>query len=116
MSKKITWHKIADSINEINFSSAGLAETNVAGKKICLSKKESAIAACAAKCPHAGGTLADGYIDVHGNIVCPLHRYRFNLQNGRNTSGEGYYLKLYATEIRDDGVYVGIESTSLFGW
>lgn len=116
MSKKITWHKIADSITEINFSLAGLAEINAGGKKICLVKKNGGIAACAAKCPHAGGTLADGYIDMHGNIVCPLHRYRFRLQNGRNTSGEGYYLKIYATETREDGLYIGIETINLFGW
>jgi 3-phenylpropionate/trans-cinnamate dioxygenase ferredoxin subunit len=52
--------------------------------------------------------MADGYIDALGNIVCPVHRYKFNLQNGRNTSGEGYYLKRWAAEEREDGVYVNL--------
>jgi nitrite reductase/ring-hydroxylating ferredoxin subunit len=50
-----------------------------------------------------------------GNIVCPLHRYKFSLVNGRNVSGEGYYLKTYPVEQREDGLYIGFEK-SWFGW
>ena len=50
--------------------------------------------------------MAQGYVDGLGNIVCPLHRYRFELNRGRNVSGEGYYLKVYQVEEREDGVYV----------
>lgn len=116
MSKKITWHKIADSLAEINFPETGLTELEVAGKKICLTLHKEQLFACAAKCPHAGGFLADGYTDALGNIVCPLHRYKFSLQNGRNTSGEGYYLKTYPIEIRPEGIFVGFEENNLFGW
>ena len=112
----LSWHKIADSPSTIDFSSAGLAEIEVNGKKICLTNHNDAIHACTAKCPHAGGTLAEGYLDVSGNIVCPLHRYKFDMQTGRNISGEGYYLKTFPVEIRNDGVFVGIADSSLFGW
>lgn len=115
--KKYTWHKIADSIAEINFSSEGLAEIETAGKKVCIAKQKDQLNACAHSCPHAGGIMADGYIDPLGNIVCPIHRYKFSLKNGRNTTGEGYFLKIYPVELREDGVYVGIEEKrSLFGW
>jgi hypothetical protein len=30
------------------------------------------------------------------------------MENGRNTSGEGYYLKTYPIEIREDGIYIGL--------
>ncbi|MEP6845364.1 MAG: Rieske 2Fe-2S domain-containing protein, partial [Panacibacter sp.] len=69
--------------------------------------------ACGYTCPHAGGILADGHIDTMGNIVCPLHHYRFNMQNGRNTSGEGFFVKTYPVEIREDGVYVGMEEKKI---
>lgn len=69
--------------------------------------------AFAQKCPHASGIMTDGYIDAQGQVVCPVHRYRFNMQNGRNTSGEGYYLKTYLAEQRPDGIYIGIEQK---GW
>jgi nitrite reductase/ring-hydroxylating ferredoxin subunit len=75
------------------------------------------VLACAHKCPHAGGAMADGFVDALGNIVCPLHRYKFSLQNGRNTSGEGYYLKTHPVQLRENGVFVGIEEKKgLFGW
>lgn len=88
----------------------------VNGKKICLGLHNNTIYACTHKCPHAGGTLAEGYLDVSGNIVCPMHRYKFSMQNGRNISGEGYYLKTFPVEIRNEGVFVGIADSSLFGW
>lgn len=115
--KQFIWHKIADNTDEIIFQENKLTEITVSGKTICLVKKENQIFACTQKCPHAGGHLADGYIDIQGNIVCPLHRYRFNPETGRNTSGEGYFLKTYKVELREDGVYIGFEkSRGLFGW
>jgi 3-phenylpropionate/trans-cinnamate dioxygenase ferredoxin subunit len=116
MIKKITWHKIADSEAEINFSENGLAQMTVNGKLICIAKKNGIINACTAKCPHAGGMMANGFIDALGNIVCPLHRYKFSLQNGRNVSGEGYFLNLFPIEIRAEGVYIGLEENKLFNW
>ena len=116
-SKKYTFHKIASSPAELHFPDNKLLEIKAGDKTICLAQHKDSLQACAAKCPHAGGHLADGYIDPLGNIVCPLHRYKFSLQNGRNVSGEGYCLKTFPIEIREDGVYAGIEEkNSLFGW
>lgn len=113
----MTWHKIADHINELNFSDNNIAIAEMDGRKICIAKFREAVFAFAFKCPHAGGVLADGYIDALGNIVCPVHRYKYDLKNGRNVSGEGYYLKHWPVEIREDGVYAGIESSGgFFGW
>ena len=89
-----------------------MAITEAGGKKITLAVFNGQVFAFAQKCPHASGVMADGFIDALGNVVCPLHRYKFSMANGRNTSGEGYYLKTYPVETRDDGIYVGIET----GW
>jgi nitrite reductase/ring-hydroxylating ferredoxin subunit len=105
----ITWHKIADHVNEIDFSQNNIAVAEVRGKKICIARYNDQIFAIAFKCPHAGGYLADGYLDALGNIVCPVHRYKYNLENGRNVSGEGYYLNHWPVELREDGVYIGME-------
>lgn len=103
------WHKIAESKAEL-FSGKdnNIVELEVDGKKICLVNDQESLHGCFAKCPHAGGKMAEGYIDALGNIVCPLHRYKFNLKNGRNTSGEGYFLKTYPIEEREEGIFVGI--------
>lgn len=115
--RKYTWHKIADNINELGFADNHIAVTELKGKKICIGKYNELAFAFAFQCPHAGGIMADGHIDALGNVVCPLHRYKYSLQNGRNVSGEGYYLKHWPVELRETGVYVGMEESSgLFGW
>ena len=115
--KKYKWQKIADSLIGIDFASNNIAVIGLNGKNICVGKFEDRLFAFAFKCPHAGGNLSEGYIDGLGNIVCPLHRYKYNMENGRNVSGEGYYLKHWPVQIKEDGVFIGIEETGgLFGW
>src|SRR3954465_7402077 len=113
MGKKIRWFKIADSSQELFWQDNNLMVAEAGGKKITLVRLGAEVFACAHKCPHASGVLADGFIDATGNIVCPLHRYKFNLTNGRNVSGEGYYLRVYPIEEREAGIFVGFEET---GW
>jgi 3-phenylpropionate/trans-cinnamate dioxygenase ferredoxin subunit len=114
--KKYSWYKIAESMADVVWQENEMCEIEIKGKTICLSKKEDIIFACASKCPHAGGHLADGYIDAAGNLVCPLHRYKFSLQSGRNITGEGYYLKTHPVEKREDGIYIGLEENGIFGF
>ncbi|MEO7393634.1 MAG: Rieske 2Fe-2S domain-containing protein [Chitinophagaceae bacterium] len=112
--QEYTWHKIAGHINELNFASTNIAIAEMMGKKICIAKFKEQFFAFAFKCPHAGGIMADGHIDALGNVVCPVHRYKYNLQNGFNISGEGYYLKHWPVKLQKDGVYVGTEERDGF--
>jgi nitrite reductase/ring-hydroxylating ferredoxin subunit len=114
--KNHTWHKIAGSLAEMAFSAEGFAEVEVEGKTICITLHNESLYACAPKCPHAGGIMSEGYLDAMGNIVCPVHRYKFSLETGRNVSGEGYHLKTFPVELREDGVFVGIPASGLFSW
>jgi 3-phenylpropionate/trans-cinnamate dioxygenase ferredoxin subunit len=110
MNSKINrWYKIAESVNELLLSGNRICVAEIAGKKICVAEFQQQWFGFAYKCPHASGIMADGYIDAVGNVVCPVHRFKFNLVNGRNTSGEGFYLKTYPVEVREDGVYVGLQ-------
>ncbi len=113
--KKYRWIKIAESISEIPFRSNDIAEVDTPEKKICIGRHNDEYFAFAHKCPHAGGFLVDGWTDNMGNVICNLHRYKFCMKNGRNISGEGYHLKHWPIEIREDGVYVGFEINKLFG-
>ena len=112
--KNIEWFKVADSKKGILWQQNNLTTAEAGDKKITLAKVDNDVLACAYKCPHAGGILADGFIDATGNIVCPLHRYKFNLFNGRNVSGEGYSLKVFAVEEREAGIFIGIEESNCF--
>ena len=116
MHSNIEWIHIADSLTGLSFSEQNLTEIDIKGKKICIALHQNQLYACAAKCPHASGHLVDGFIDAAGNIVCPLHRYKFKLSNGFNTSGEGYYLKTYPIKITEEGIFVGIKKSNWFNF
>lgn len=109
MSTDPTWHKIANNISEINFNGNDLAELEINGKIVCLARHKDQLFACTQKCPHAGALLKDGYLDPQGNLVCPLHKYKFSLKNGRNISGEEYYLKTFQVEEKQAGIFLCLE-------
>jgi len=100
------WQKIAEHINELPFAENDIAVIEFEGRKICVARRDDRAFAFAYKCPHAGGILAHGHIDKNCHLVCPLHRYRFDMQNGRNVSGEGYYLKHWKVRIDEEGVFI----------
>ena len=87
-----------------------LQEISVAGKRIGILLRKGAVHAFAATCPHAGVPLCEGWLDGMGRIVCPLHKYRFDPANGRNTSGEGYKLLTYPVQVRDSDIYIAIRN------
>lgn len=106
--KKYSWVRIAKSIFELPFAGNNLVEIDIEGKNICIAKTASGLKACLSKCPHAGGDMAQGKIDRKGNIVCPVHGYIFNLNNGRDIMGEGYFLKIYPVKEDEEGIFIGI--------
>ncbi len=110
--KEYTWHFVADSIEALGFGSYDIIQAEVAEKTICIAKFKDSIYAFQSKCPHAGAKMVMGYIDLQGNAVCPLHRFKFALKNGYNITGEGYHMKTYPIELRGDGVYVGFVSAA----
>lgn len=115
MTDKNNWVKVAESLEEISFDANNIAEITAADKRICIGKYKGELFAFAHRCPHASGLFKEGFIDALGNVVCPLHRYKFCLKNGRNVSGEGYYLKHWPVEVREEGVFVGLNTSKLFG-
>lgn len=90
------------------FSEQKMQEVMLGGKAVGLVKISGIVYAFAATCPHQSAKLCDGWLDAQGRVVCPLHKYRFDPANGRNTSGEGYKLRTYPVEIRDGIIYVGL--------
>ncbi|MBS1917831.1 MAG: Rieske 2Fe-2S domain-containing protein [Bacteroidetes bacterium] len=107
--KKYTWIKVANSEAAFNWQQNNMTVIETGSRKICIAKFRNTIFAFADKCPHSGGILNDGYIDMSGNVVCPVHHYKFNIKNGLNSSGEGYKLKTYPVTIKPEGIFIGIE-------
>lgn len=53
-------------------------------------------------CPHRGGPLADGIVSG-STVVCPLHAWKFNLENGAGVSAtsQGSCVQKFATHVED---------------
>ncbi len=111
---KYKYYKIAEAEAELLFEGNGIAVVEVNGKTVCIGRFAEGLYAFPYKCPHAAGLLANGWIDAKGNVVCPLHQYKFSLATGRNVTGEGYYMKCWPVEKRGDEVWVGQEAGGLF--
>ncbi len=111
----LNWIKVAEAEAEIDFGSNNIAEVMAGERRICIGKYQGELFAFSNKCPHASGLFVNGYIDALGNVVCPVHRYKFCMRNGRNITGEGYFLNYWAVQVRDNGIYVGLEKNKLFG-
>lgn len=75
--------------------------------KICMARTESGYYAVDNKCPHAGAHLGAGGWCENEQIVCPVHRYKYDLKTGRGAQGD--YVKPYPVQMREDGIYIGLE-------
>lgn len=61
----------------------GLIKLELSGKKICLAHYAGRWMAIADRCTHNGASLSQGRLTAFGEVVCPLHGYRFRLMDGR---------------------------------
>lgn len=59
--------------------------------------------ACSARCPHAGGPLADGFIDGT-SVVCPWHGWSFELNCVGNAPRDG--VERYRVSREGDDIYI----------
>jgi len=100
----IKWHKVDKELPGGEF----VMQINAGGKKLCLVRHQDKLFAVQNYCPHAGGVLSGGWCR-NGYLICPVHRWEYNLQTGRGASGQGDYVNTYPVEIKEDGVYIGLK-------
>ncbi len=85
-----------------------ITQLSIDGKELYLTYYQGSYYAGDHRCPHAGGLFTQGWLNEAGDIVCPHHRYCFDLETGSNSSGEGYYVHTYPIEVRRNGIYIGL--------
>ena len=114
--KKIKWHKLFESLVAANNQIAEGRVTTILinNKKVCVAHTAEGFFAVQDKCPHNGASLGNGFCTKKGSVVCPVHRYSFDLKTGRATSGGGDAARTYPIEIREDGVFIGFKETVWF--
>ena len=108
---KIDWHRVSD----IGDPPPGRVKTVTAGSvSLALTHIDGEYAAMDNRCPHQGGPLGEGSIETGTDgqcwLRCPWHGWDFDPKTGRPPGGhEDSGQKLYPVDVREDGIYVGIE-------
>ncbi|WP_256006386.1 Rieske (2Fe-2S) protein [Pedobacter deserti] len=100
----IKWHKLDTELPEGEF----VKQIQIDGKKLCLARHQGQLYVVQNQCPHAGGILSGGWCR-NGHLICPIHRWEYNLDTGRGAAGQGDYIRIYPIEVRPEGLFVGIE-------
>jgi nitrite reductase/ring-hydroxylating ferredoxin subunit len=78
----------------------------VGGEMIAVFRlRDGSVRALPAVCPHRGGPLADGQIDL-GQVVCPLHLFAWDLRTGCSLSGQPD-LRPYPVSVENDQIVLG---------
>ncbi len=102
----VTWQRVLESADELP---EGRVRTVTAGREsIALTHHDGRFGALDNRCPHQGGPLGEGSIE-NGNLRCPWHGYDYCPLTGSPPGNFTDTASPYPLEIRDDGVYVGVE-------
>ena len=108
--EQLQWHRVAD-VDELP---AGRVKTVVAGvHSMALTHIDGEFTAMDNRCPHQGGPLGEGSIEIGKDgqclLRCPWHGWDFDPKTGRPPGGhEDSGQTLYPVEVREGGVYVGL--------
>ena len=111
VNKALNWHRVAD-LDEIP---EGRVATVTAGvHSMALTNIDGEYAAMENHCPHQGGPLGEGSIEVGADgkcwLRCPWHGWDFDPKTGLPPGGhEDSGQQMFPVEVRDDGIYVGVE-------
>lgn len=100
----LSWHKIEIEIPAEDF----IKLVVVRGKKLCLIRYAGELFLIQHSCPHAAGSLSRGWCEK-GRIICPVHRYAYQLNSGRGDPGQGDYIECYPLRQEADGLYAGFK-------
>jgi nitrite reductase (NADH) small subunit len=67
-------------------------------------RRDGAVFALQARCPHQGGPLADGLIGADA-VVCPLHGWQFRLGDGAGIDNDSA-VQVYPVEVSGGCVWL----------
>ncbi len=83
-----------------------IIEFPIEKESIAVLRTADAIYAFEAFCPHRGASLLQASIHGSEELICPLHRYRFDLKTGQVLAGFCGDLTIYPTELTERGLKI----------
>ena len=98
------WHRVLDR-EELDVRR--VTTVAVGRRTLCVTNIDGRYGAMDNHCPHQGGPLGEGSIEK-GWLRCPWHGFDYSPCNGKPPGGFDDAPQAYATQVRDDGVYVAL--------
>ena len=91
---------------EVALADVGVGEIRGVSPAICVARlAEDKVVALTRRCPHAGGDIANGWIDGE-KVVCPWHNLPFDAESGASPCKSLPKLRRLACEIRGDKIVI----------
>jgi 3-phenylpropionate/trans-cinnamate dioxygenase ferredoxin subunit len=87
-------------------------EVEIAGRKLLLIRYKDRLWACDAICPHQDKPLKGSAIGGKGILICPWHRYFFDLQSGKGRNNE-LNLPVFPVKVSGKQILIGFERQAL---
>jgi len=103
-SDKTKKYRLADSREDFlkRFSECNELTENFPFGEVLFVLKEHEIYAFINNCPHQNQKMQGCSIE-NDSVICPVHKYKFDLKTGR---GHGLYLDFYPLVEHEDGFYL----------
>lgn len=114
MTDALHWHKALEP-SELPEGRVTTVSITIEGsvKQLAMTHHNGAYAALQNECPHQGGPLGEGSIECREDgecyLRCPWHGWDYHPTTGKPPGGFDDGIDTYPVEIREDGVYVGLQ-------
>ncbi|MEM7101866.1 MAG: thiamine pyrophosphate-dependent enzyme [Bacteroidota bacterium] len=102
----LVWYKVLE--NPAQLPEGRVMAVTAGHTGICLTHYNGKFSGLDNKCPHQGGPLGEGSIE-NGLLRCPWHGWDFDPHTGQSPGAHDDKVTTFPVEIRDDGVYIGVE-------
>jgi nitrite reductase/ring-hydroxylating ferredoxin subunit len=86
----------------------GRAVVEHGGHEIALFLVDGKVHALANTCPHEGNPLVEGEL-LGPTLTCAYHSWKFDLETGACLFGDEP-ARVYPAELRDDEIWIGLDS------
>ncbi|MFK7971235.1 MAG: Rieske (2Fe-2S) protein [Bacteroidia bacterium] len=107
MTKGITWKPVPELMPALlDRQKDKVHSFRMGSKKMAIAWNGSGWKAFPSRCPHSGGPLSGGWV-ADGAVVCPWHRFAFDLESGTCRQA-GYGLILYDIKVEDGQVWIAV--------
>jgi len=78
-------------------------------RKIVLMRVDDDVYAFQNACPHKAGPLNEGTLHTgRCEIICPWHRFRFDLKSGASVTNPALVAKTFPVSVRDGQIFVTV--------